>query len=362
VGEVDSLSGQELERYSRQIVLKDIGYDGQLKLRKGKVCVVGLGGLGCTIAVQLTAMGIGLLRLVDRDVVECSNLHRQHLYDVDSLGYPKVEIAVKKLSKLNPDVKLEPVPSSLSVNNAEEILDGVDVVVDGLDRIGPRYAINRACVGLGIPYVFGAAIAVYGNLSTIIPGKTPCLECFFPNLENESLPTCGTVGVHPSLLGIISSLEVSEAVRILIGKTPHLAGKLLYCDLYSLDFRKISIARSEDCPVCSVKLKEELQPMEQKIIEEVCGRGGKRVFVITPTKNLELDLEELCRYLNRKNLTVKVKAKLGVTFDYSEAIMVSILKSGVAILEGAKEEKEALETYKRILAEGLGILSDKIGL
>lgn len=354
---MDSLSGEELERYSRQIVLKDIGYDGQLKLRRGKVCIVGLGGLGCTIAVQLTAMGVGFLRLVDRDVVECSNLHRQHLYDVDSLGYPKVEIAVKKLGKLNPDVKLEPVPSSLNVNNAEEILDGVDIVVDGLDRIGPRYVINRACIELGIPYVFGAAIAVYGNLSTIIPGKTPCLQCFFPNLENESLPTCGTVGVHPSLLGIISSLEVSEAIRILIGKTPHLAGKLLYCDLYSLDFRKISIARSEDCPVCSAK---EPRLMEQKIIEEVCGRGGKRVFVITPTRNLELDMEELYRYLNRKNFTVKVKAKLGVTFDYSEAIVVSMLKSGVAILEGVNEEKEALETYKKILAEGLSMPSNKI--
>ena len=283
------LSSEQMDVYSRQIVLKDIGYEGQLKLRKGRVCIVGLGGLGCPIATQLTAMGVGYLRLVDRDVIEVSNLHRQHLYDRETLGYPKVEVAVKKLKKLNVDVELEPLPLSLNTNNAQKIIEDVDVVVDGLDRIEPRYAINRACVKLGIPYVFGAAIEAFGNVSTIIPYETPCLECFYPSLRNELLPTCGVVGVHPSAIGVTSSLETSETVRILLKEKPLLANRLLYVNLRDLEFDRINITRLEDCPVCGKNPKEPQTHLEWKLIEEVCGRSGKKSFIITPKENLEID-------------------------------------------------------------------------
>ncbi|MEM3630751.1 MAG: HesA/MoeB/ThiF family protein, partial [Nitrososphaerota archaeon] len=149
---IKNLSNEELEFYSRQIVLSEIGYNGQLKLKNAKVCIVGLGGLGSPAALQLAAMGIGYLRLVDFDTVEISNLQRQYLYDIDSLGYPKVEVAAKKLNKLNPNIEIEPLPLSLNVNNAEEIIKGMDVVIDGLDAMAPRYAINRACLKLKIPY------------------------------------------------------------------------------------------------------------------------------------------------------------------------------------------------------------------
>jgi len=214
------LTDEELYTYSRQIVLADIGYDGQLAVRNAKVCLIGVGGLGSPIALKLVGMGIGTLRFVDRDVVSRTDLHRQHLYDVDAVGQPKVGVALKRLSRLNPDVTLEPVPEALNSLNAEELIAGMDIVIDGLDRIETRYIVNRTCNRLKIPYVFGAATASYGNVSTLIPGQTFCLECFMPDLKNEDIPSCGVVGVHPSIVGIVASIQVSEATRVLTGLKP----------------------------------------------------------------------------------------------------------------------------------------------
>lgn len=253
-GEGD-LSEEELEFYSRQIALREIGYSGQLQLKKAKVCLVGLGGLGSSIAIQLAAVGVGHLRLVDRDVIELSNLQRQHLYTTDLLGYPKVEAAAQRLKAHNPNIEIEPIALSVNADNAEDIIKDANVVLDGLDRMKPRYAVNRACVKLNIPYVFGAAITTLGNASTIIPKKTPCLECFYGNLDDEKLPTCATVGVHISVINIIASIEVAEAVRIITGKQPRLANKLLVCDIEHMTFDEVDVSRAENCPVCGTKPK-----------------------------------------------------------------------------------------------------------
>jgi len=356
----DELPEEEFETYSRQIVLKDIGYEGQLKLRKSRVCIVGLGGLGCPLAVQLTAMGVGYLRLVDRDVVERSNLQRQHLYDVKTIGYPKVEVAARKLGDLNPDVEIEPTTVSINTDNGEDVLKGVDVVADGLDRIETRYVVNRACVKLGIPYVFGAAVEAFGNASTIIPGKTACLECFFPNLRDELLPTCGAVGVHPSVLGVVSSLEVSEVTRLIIGEKPLLADRLIYCDLRHLTFDKISVSRLEDCPVCGSKSPRSPAPVRRKFVEEICGRSGKRVFVIIPKENLELPMENLHKYVDSKENPPRVKAHLGVTFGYNSETTVSILRSGVMIIEGTRSQEAALKIYEEVVVDSLHIPRSRI--
>lgn len=349
---IKELSEDEQEIYSRQIVLTDIGYEGQLKLLNAKVCLVGLGGLGCPASLQLTAMGIGYLRIIDRDVIERSNLHRQTLYDIDSLYYPKVEIAAKKLSRLNPDVKIDPIPASLNSDNAEEMIKDMDVVIDGLDAIEPRYALNWACVKHKVPYVFGAAIEAYGNVSTIIPGETPCLECFSGGLTDEILPKCGTVGVHPSLPSMISSLEVSEAVRIILGKKPHLLNALLYFDLRNFSFEKIKIAQRENCQVCGSdpKLK-----VKRKFIEEICGRSGKKTHVINPKRNLDLSMDDLYSLIKDKGLRVRVKANLGITFDYDPKIILSALKSGTMIIEGVSDKEQAKNLYEEIVAKGLKI-------
>ncbi|MBO3754722.1 MAG: HesA/MoeB/ThiF family protein [Candidatus Brockarchaeota archaeon] len=349
-----SLSNDELEFYSRQIVFSDIGYEGQIKLKNAKVCIVGLGGLGSPAALQLAAMGVGHIRLVDHDVVETSNLQRQYIYSIKYLGYPKVEVAAKRLKELNPNVDIEPLPLSLNYRNADEIIEGMDVIIDGFDRMGPRYAVNRACHKLGVPYVYGAAIMTFGNASTIIPGETPCLECFQGGIDEATLPTCATVGVHPSILNIVASIEVSEAVRIILGKKPLLAGKLLYCDISEMSFESINLSRVENCPVCGsnpVEFKN-----EGESVFEVCGREGGRTFLAVPRGNLNLDIDKLFHLISSlKDFNVEVKADLGITFTSRSGERISILKSGIMIIANVRSKEEVYRLYDEIVVNGLGV-------
>ena len=342
-------SEEEMEYYSRHMVLAEIGAAGQLKLKSSRVCVVGLGGLGSPLSMQLASTGVGHLRLVDRDVVEMSNLQRQYLYNVDVVGYPKVEAAASRLRRLNPYIEIEPLPLSLNMNNAERILRGVDVVVDGLDRMAPRYALNRACVKLGIPYVFGAVITHIGNVSTIIPGETACLECFQGNVDDASLPTCAVVGVNPSIIGIVASIQASEAIRILTGRHPNLANALLFCDLANLTFERIELAKADTCPVCGRTPRSEPSPIKHEPVEEVCGREGRRVFVITPDDDLELDLGALNSLLIELEYSLDVQASLGTSFSNPLGVKGSVLKSGVTILEGVKSKEEAARLHHQLV-------------
>jgi molybdopterin/thiamine biosynthesis adenylyltransferase len=354
------LSDEELEFYSRQLVLADVGYDGQLRLQEGRACIVGMGGLGSAAALQLAAMGVGHLRLVDYDVVEISNLQRQHLYDTTVLGYPKVEAAAIRLRQLNPHIEIEPLPSLLTANNAAEIIARMDVVVDGLDRVTPRYALNRACVRLGVPYVFGAAIMTYGNASTILPGQTACLECFQGGFADEQLPSCALVGVHPSILGIIASIEAAEATKILMGAAPRLAGKLLHCDVRDMTFEQLEVDKAEGCPVCGSGDRASLLALAEKPVAELCARGGRRTFVVTPKSDLTLNLDELRSILDTMGLPVGVKGELGITFRTGTGGTASILKSGVMIIDGAPDEERAHDFYERLVIDGLGISRTKI--
>jgi molybdopterin/thiamine biosynthesis adenylyltransferase len=357
---IRELSDTELETYARQVALADIDYEGQIRLRNAKACIIGLGGLGSMIAPKLVGMGIGYLAMVDRDVVSRSDLHRQHLYDVDSVGEPKVEVALRKLSRLNPDVKLDPIPESLNSTNASEILGRVDVVLDGLDRPEPRYLVNRTCHELKIPYVFGAAIEASGNLTTIIPGQTICLECFMPGLKDDDLPKCGVVGVHPSALGVVTALQVSEAVRLLIGQEPKLSNKLLYIDLREMEFNTFNMKKREGCAVCGARPDSSPEPLEEKFFEETCARDGRRNFMISPKERVEIDLGELRSVLSQRGFQVKTAGIFGITFDQSEHIQTSILKSGTMIVQTSPELKgdpkgEVVETYKSVLIKGLGL-------
>jgi len=349
------LSEAELELYSRQIVLPEIGYTGQLKLKNARVCIAGLGGLGSPAALQLAAMGVGHLRLVDRDVVELSNLQRQILYDSRFLGYPKVEVAAKRLRDLNPNIEVEPLPVSVNSEMAPEIIKDVDVVIDGLDRMSSRYALNRACQKYGTPYVFAAAIMTFGNVSTIIPGETPCLECFQGNLDDDSLPTCAAVGIHPSVPSIIASIEVSEAVRIILGKKPQLAGQILHCDLENMEFEKIKVSKVENCPVCGSNPSGPPMPLKQKTVTEIRGREGRRVFMITPKRNLDLDMGSLVQLLESMGFKIKVKANLGLTFTADSNVSASLLKSGIMVIQGVNNEEEAYKFYSNIILNRVGI-------
>jgi len=342
------LSEKELDRYSRQVMLEEIGYQGQLKLKQSKVCVVGVGGLGNPIVTRLAAMGVGKLRIVDRDVIELSNLHRQTMFNEDDVGQVKVETAAKKLRKLNPEIIVEELPISINDYTALDVVDGCDVVVDALDSVDARYALNKACIEKKIPFVTGAAVGVTGQSFTILPKESACYHCLFPSLDEDSMPTCSIEGVHPSILSIVGGIEVSEAVKIITGKEPSLKNKVLHVDLENLIFNFTKVSRVEECSVCgSGKQQEKIK--EELILEELCGRNkGKRTFSITPTYSVELDVDTVTSTAKEKGFIVENLGDLGLSMRTND-LSISFMKRGSAVLVGAKDEDEATALYKEIL-------------
>ena len=348
--EVSDLSEKELDRYSRQIMLEEIGYQGQLKLKQSKVCVVGVGGLGNPITARLAAMGVGKIRIVDRDVIELSNLHRQTMFNEDDVGQVKVETAAKKLRKLNPDIVIEELPVSINDYTAFDAVDGCDVVIDALDSVNARYSLNKACIEKKIPFVTGAAVGVTGQSFTILPNESACYHCLFPALDEDSMPTCSIEGVHPSILSIIGGIEVSEAVKIITGKEPSLRDKVLHVDLENLIFNFTKVSKVEECSVCGSGRKQE-KIREELILEELCGRNkGKRTFSITPTYSVVLNVDQIKSIAKQKQFTVENLGELGLSLR-TDKLSISIMKSGSAVIVGAKDENESIALYKEILGE-----------
>jgi adenylyltransferase/sulfurtransferase len=348
------LTNEDTQRYSRQIMLEEIGFIGMEKLRSAKICVVGTGGIGNPVVTQLAAMGVGNLKIVDRDVVELSNLHRQHLYNESDLGRVKVEVAAEQLKKLNPQVEVEAVPVSITKYTAENVVRGMDVIIDALDSVDARYALNDACIKYNVPFIYGGALGMLGSVCTILPNKSACLRCMFPALTEEDMPTCSTEGVHPSILYLVAGAQVSEAVRIVLGQKPALVNRLLYIDLNELSFDKVQMFRQEQCPSCGQKpdVNGGLFPQQgELIIEELCGRErGKRAYSVTPTSTLPtlINLTEIVKNAELLGFDVKMKGKLGITAVSTSAskLSVSFLRSGAATIVGAKDEDDAMSVYR----------------
>jgi adenylyltransferase/sulfurtransferase len=349
-GGSEELSSKELDRFSRQVMLEEIGYNGQLKLKNARVCVVGTGGLGNPITSRLAAMGVGTLRIVDRDVIELSNLHRQTMFNEDDVGQVKVEVAEKKLQKLNPDCKIEALAVSVNDYTALEVVEGCDVVIDALDSVNARYALNKACVKFEIPFVTGAAVGVSGQAFTVLPKQSACYFCMFPELDEDTMPTCSIEGVHPSILSIVGGIEVAEAVKIIIGKTPSLSERILHIDLENLDFNSTRTFRAEECPVCGTG-KLEVIPKEELILEELCGRNrGKRTYSITPTETFDLDVNNVTAIAKEKGFIVENQGSLGLSMRTNE-LSVSFMKKGSAVVVGPKDESDAISLYKSLLGK-----------
>jgi len=349
-GGSEELSSKELDRFSRQVMLEEIGYQGQLKLKNAKVCVVGTGGLGNPITTRLAAMGVGTLRIVDRDVIELSNLHRQTMFDENDVGQVKVEVAAKKLQKLNPDCKIEALAISVNDYTALEVIEGCDVVIDALDSVNARYALNKACVKFEIPFVTGAAVGVSGQAFTVLPKQSACYYCMFPELNEDTMPTCSIEGVHPSILSIVGGIEVAEAVKIIIGKKPSLSERILHIDLENLDFNSTRTFRAEECPICGTG-KLEVISKEELILEELCGRNqGKRTFSITPTEIFDLDVNTVTHIAKEKGFIVENQGTLGLSMR-TDDLSVSFMKKGSAIVVGPKDESDAIALYKSLLGK-----------
>jgi adenylyltransferase/sulfurtransferase len=355
------LKTEDLQRYSRQIMLEEIGFMGMEKIRKAKICVVGVGGIGNPVVTQLVAMGIGKIKIVDRDVIEISNLHRQHIFTENDVGRVKVEAARDRLEQINPSVEIEALPISVTKFTAEKIIEDYDIVVDALDSIDARYALNDACIKLNIPLIYAGALGMLGSVCTIMPNESACLKCMFPALAEDDMPTCSTEGVHPSILYLVAGIQVSEVVKIITGEKPTLVNKLMYIDLNELTFDKVKMSRYDQCPSCGPNRKlADHAPTHQKqelVIEELCGRDrGKRTYTVTPA-DVTSPLSLLGIEKNAEQLGYKVKSrgKLGLTAISNtierEQLSVSFMTSGAATIVGAKSEEDALSIYKKFVSE-----------
>ncbi len=329
------------EFYSRQMILRELGRKGQRKLAKSRVAVVGLGGLGTVSSLYLALSGVGCLRLIDQDTIELHNLHRQVLYTPDDLHYPKVEVSAKRLEKINPLVKVEPIPENLNAKNVEQLLSKMDCVVDGLDNMRTRYLVNRACAKLGIPYVFGAAIGIEGNLSVFAPPETPCLECVLPNIEDSDVLTCDVRGVLGVTPGIIGTLQAMETIKVLTGIGSALKGKLMICDFSDMYFTTIDIFKRENCPVCQGTIA--FPKTEEKLVW-LCGRNTVNV---NPEKSLKLNLNEVYESV-RRHFKVRIKSQLAIIFDY-ENFEVSLFNGGRMLIKNVDDEKLALNVYREVI-------------
>ena len=345
---VRKMSAKEMDRYSRQIMLEEIGYNGQMKLRSARVCVIGTGGLGHPIISRLAAMGIGTLRIIDRDVIELSNLHRQTLFEESDVGKVKVETVANKLKKMNSDCNIEAFPISINDHTALEVIKDCDVVIDALDSVNARYSINRACSKQKIPFVTGAAVGVSGQVFTVMPGESACYHCMFPALDEDSMPTCSIEGVHPPILSIIGAIEVAEAVKIILGKKPSLSDRILHVDLENLDFSFTRTFRQEECPVCGSG-KEEIRATTEMMIEEMCGRNrGKRTFSLTPPDMFALDVPKVSQTATSRGFRVENQGSMGLSLRTDE-ISVSFMNRGSAVIVGAKDEEGAVKLYRDLL-------------
>ena len=241
---------EELLRYSRHILLKDVGVEGQEKIRNGKVLVVGAGGLGAPVALYLAAAGVGTIGIVDGDVVDLSNLQRQVIHFTGDVGHPKVESARDKMLAINPNVKVNTIREFLMSDNALDIIKDYDFIVDGTDNFLVKFLINDACVMAGKPFSHGGILRLEGQTFTHLPG-TACYRCLFKSPPPaNAVPTCSQAGVLGAIAGMLGTIQAAETLKYLTGVGELLTNKLLTFNAKTMDFRKINTRRQASCAIC----------------------------------------------------------------------------------------------------------------
>jgi molybdopterin/thiamine biosynthesis adenylyltransferase len=248
-----AFSDEELERYSRHILLKEVGLKGQKKLREGRVLIIGAGGLGSPAALYLAAAGLGTIGIADADAVDLSNLQRQIIHHTADAGKPKVQSAREKMEAINPGVEVVPYHEWINSSNIKDIIKdrNYDFIIDGTDNFPIKFLINDACVMLKKPFSHGGIIRFQGQLMTYIPGEGPCYRCVFgAPPPPEAVPSCRQAGVLGVLPGVIGSLQATEAIKFFLGLEGLLSGWLLTYNALSMDFRKLRLKANPRCPVC----------------------------------------------------------------------------------------------------------------
>jgi len=335
------------ERYSRQILFREIGTAGQEKLLASRVLLVGCGALGASHAEMLARAGVGKLRIVDRDFVEFTNLQRQTLFKESDATerLPKAVAAQKRIGEINSETEVEPVIADVNNSNIEALIDGCDLVLDGTDNFQVRYLLNDACVKHNKTWIYGAAVSSYGTTMTIIPGVTPCLRCIFEDMPDAgSSPTCDTSGVIMPIIATVSATQVAEALKILVGDTASLHRSLMQFDIWQNDRQRITLSEpNPDCKTCGHHIYEFLDAEAQEFSAVLCGRNAVQ---IAPPKPTQLDLAALAAKL--ANLDDVKQNEYLVRFTTGET-EVTVFRDARAIVKGTDDVSAARSIYARFV-------------
>lgn len=340
-----------LERYSRQILLPEVGREGQESLLSSAVAVIGCGALGTVVASSLVRAGVGRVKIVDRDYIELNNLQRQILFDEEDIarGLPKAVAAAEKLRRVNSQVRIEPLVADVNPGNVEEIIGDVDLVLDGTDNFETRFLVNDACVKHGIPWVYGAVIATYGMTMVIVPHRTPCFRCFLAEMPTPgSTPTCDTVGVLGPAVSIVASLEVTEGLKLLMGKEKELHGRLIYVDAWAGALERLELEkRGRSCPACDLGQFEFLEAREGSYLTSLCGREAVQINVRGKVKVSFPDLAERLNSVGQVTFNDYMLRFRVDSADSEHSYELTVFPDGRTIIKGTTDEALARTLYAK---------------
>ena len=332
------LSKEEISRYSRQLLLPEVGSEGQKKLKEGKALIIGVGGLGSPAALYLAAAGIGALGVMDFDSVDESNLQRQVIYSTEDVGKPKLESAKKAIEKLNPNVKVILHNGKINAGNAVEIVKKYDVVIDGTDNLAAKYLINDACVLSGKPWVYGSIFRFEGRISVFNHKNGPCYRCAFPEMPSRNLiPSCAEAGVLGVLPGVIGSMQAAEALKILLEKGDILSGRMLMYDAMQVKFETIIINKNNNCMICGEN---------RKITKLVDSENGQNCdaknngFNDLNEADDEISADELKRMIDNKKDFVLVDVREKYEWDMCNIKMAKLVPLSKIMKGGLGRLKE----------------------
>lgn len=352
------MTPEQKEKYSRQILFAPFGPEAQERLLAASAVLVGCGALGTAQASLLARAGIGRLRIIDRDFVEPSNLQRQTLFEESDArdALPKAVAAERRLRAINSDVQVEGVVADLTPHNAEELLSGFPLILDGTDNFETRFLLNDAAVHFGVPWIYGAVVASYGLTLTVLPGETACLACLFESGQSKGVAdgmggsedTCDTVGVLGAAVGVIASIQAAETMKLLAGLRDALHGRLISFDVWSGRSQAVRVARNGDCRAC---VRREFKYLEGEAQPHVtlCGRDSVQIH----ERNRKLDLQELGRRIaatvarvRSNDFLLQFHVPAGATGN-GAGYDVTVFSDGRAVFKGTKDPAVARSLYAR---------------
>src|SRR2546425_7462613 len=328
--------------FARHASVHGVGTEGVEKLGNARVAVVGCGGVGSAAADYLARSGVGFLRLIDQDIVDVSNLHRLHGASASDGYQPKAEVVANTLSRNMPWLKLQAIVDTVREANAEELLVGVDLIVDGLDNFRTRYVLNNYSIKTRVPYLFTSAIANQGHAALFQPPNTACLECIYPSLYSSPNESCESLGVTSSVVATIGAIAANEAVKFLLGQPSRLASSLLTLDLAGPDFVFSKLSKRADCRECGAAPAAKPWGNDQGEISILCGENTANIIPKTMQK---LDLERISLKLGAREV---LACSANVLVYREDSLVISVFRNGRLIIQGVKSEDDARQQSARI--------------